>query len=353
LKAPARPPTGMTSRSVLVTTGEGHPVRVDLVAETLPDGWTVETRAVDVAGVEGGETAALAAAAAGHDGLLLRPGRAPRGLFEAAESLSVLAVHGSGYNRVDVDAATDHGVVVTHSPGAPGPAVVEYTVAAMVVLLRDLLAVHERTTAGEWDTAGSAGLELGRRTVGVVGLGTVGLDVARRVDGLGADVLGYDPYVAGERDDSRIYPRTDRATAREAGVELVGLDALLDRSDVVSLHVPLTDDTRGLLGPAELDRLTGDYLLNVARGGVVDEAALSDRLDELGGVALDVLADEPPATDDPLARSPDVLATPHVAGVTDGYLDRGARLAADEIRTVLTGGRPDTVVNPEVYDGDG
>jgi len=119
---------------------------------------------------------------------------------------------------------------------------------------------------------------------------------------------------------------------------------------VVSLHVPLTDDTRGLIGPAELDRLAGDYLLNVARGGVVDEAALADRLDALGGVALDVLADEPPAPDDPLARSPDVLATPHVAGVTDGYLDRGARLAAGKIRTVLTGGRPDTVVNPEVYD---
>ena len=338
--------------SALLTTSESRPVREDVLAAELSDEWRVETFEIDAPGLEHGSTVELAAAADGHDALVLRPGTATRALFEQASSLRALAVYGSGYDRVDLEAATDHGVVVTHSPRAPGPAVVEYTIAAMTVLLRDFLGIHERTTAGEWEAAKSMGRELGRTTVGVVGLGTIGFDVARRVDAMGADVLGYDPYVAGERTDSAIYPRVDRGSVEAAGVELVGLDALLERADVVSLHVPLTDDTAGLIGPEALAALEGDYLINVARGGVVDEGALADAVDDglLGGVVLDVTVSEPPESDDPLLTSPDVLVTPHVAGVTDGYLERGARLAARKLETIFAGGRPDTVVNPSVFD---
>ncbi|WP_174811861.1 NAD(P)-dependent oxidoreductase [Salinadaptatus halalkaliphilus] len=339
-------------RSVVITTSRSRPVRADVLESELADDWRVETHEVDAAGLENASPAELAAAVDGHDALVLRPGTVTRDVFERAPSLRALAVYGSGYDRVDLAAATDHDVVVTHSPGAPGPAVVEYTLAAMTALLRDFLGIHERTTGGEWQAAKSMGRELGRTTVGVVGLGTIGLDVARKVDAFGADVLGYDPYVTGDRSDSAIYPRTDRATVEAAGVDLVEFDALLERADVVSLHAPLTDVTRGMIGADELAALSGDYLLNVARGGIVDEDALADAVaeDRLGGVVLDVLEAEPPTADDPLLTSPEVLVTPHVAGVTDGYLERGARLAAEKIETILDGGRPDTVVNPAVFD---
>ncbi|MGB9985429.1 NAD(P)-dependent oxidoreductase [Salarchaeum japonicum] len=340
-------------QSVLVTTSESRPVRADVLTAALPDDWTVETYEIDADGLERGSGAELAAAADGHDALVLRPGVADRALFAGASSLEVLAVYGSGYGRVDLDAATEHGVVVTHSPGAPGPAVVEYTMASMTMLLRNILGIHQRTLSGEWQAAKSMGRELGRTTVGVVGLGTIGFDVAQRASGEGATVLGYDPYVAGDRTDSRIYPRHSREEVEAAGVELVGIEALVERAELVSLHAPLTDDTRNLIGADELAALDDGYLINVARGGVVDEDALVDAVenDRLAGVVVDVLSAEPPAADHPLLANPNVIATPHVAGVTDGYLERGARLAAEKVETVLGGGRPDTVVNPGVYDG--
>lgn len=338
--------------SVLVTESESHPVRTDVVSETLPAEWRVETLDMDEAGIGSGASERLIEAAAGHDALLLRPGRATRELFERVDSLRIVAVHGSGYSRVDVEAATDHGVVVTHSPNAPAPAVVEYTVGTAIALLRDLHGIHAETTAGTWDTLGNTGRELGRATVGLVGVGTIGLGVARALQAFDTEVLGYDPYVAGERDDSPIYPRTTREEVDAADVDLVDFETLLDRTDVLSLHAPLTDDTRDLIGAEELAAMRGGYLLNVARGGLVDETALAEAVADgaLAGVALDVLEDEPPAADDPLLTDEDVVVTPHVAGVTDGYLERGARFCAQKIETALTGGRPDTVVNPAVYD---
>ncbi|MEE6209918.1 NAD(P)-dependent oxidoreductase [Salarchaeum sp. III] len=338
--------------SVLVTTSESRPVRADVLTAELPDDWTVETYEIDADGLERGSGAEVAAAADGHNALVLRPGVADRALFEGAPSLDVLAVYGSGYDRVDLDAATDHGVVVTHSPGAPGPAVVEYTVASMTMLLRNLFGIHERTTGGEWQAAKGMERELGRTTVGVVGLGTIGFDVAERASAEGATVLGYDPYVAGDRTDSCIYPRYSRDQVEDAGIELVDIAELVERAELVSLHTPLTDDTHHLIGSDELAALDGGYLINVARGGVVDEDALADAVenDRLAGVVVDVLSAEPPAPDHPLLTHPNVIATPHVAGVTDGYLERGARLAAEKVRTVLGGGRPTTVVNPAVYD---
>ena len=338
--------------SVLITTSDARPVREDVFAAELPDEWEIEIHTILEDGIEKGSAAELAAAANGHDALVLRPGSAPRELFENAPSLRVLAVYGSGYNRVDLEAATDHGVVVTHSPGGPGPAVVEYTMSVMTLLLRGILDVHVRTTGGEWAAAKSMGRELGRSTVGIVGLGTIGLDVARRVDDFGAELLGYDPYVTGERSDSAIYPRTDRETIEAVGIEMVDLDTVLERSDVLTLHAPLTEETRGMIGADELAAMEDGYLINAARGGVVDETALAEAVDAgtLAGVALDVMAEEPPAPDDPLLTAPDVLVTPHVAGVTDGYLERGAVLAAENVRTVIDGEMPDTVVNPELFD---
>ena len=338
--------------SVLVTTSESRPVRADLLTAELPEEWTVEMYEIDADGLERGTGDELAAAANGHDALVLRPGVADRALFDGAPSLEVLAVYGSGYDRVDLEAAAEHGVVVTHSPGAPGPAVVEYTVASMTMLLWNTLGIHEQTMNGDWQAAKSMGRELGRTTVGIVGLGTIGFEAAKRASARGANVIGYDPYVAGDRTDSPIYPRYTRSEVENAGIELASLDDLVKRAELVSLHTPLTADTEGLIGEHELDALAGGYLINVARGGVVDEQALAAAVedDQLAGVVLDVLSAEPPDADDPLLTAPNVIVTPHVAGVTDGYLERGARLAAEKVETVLGGGRPETVVNPDVFD---
>ncbi|MFB6303979.1 MAG: NAD(P)-dependent oxidoreductase [Haloferacaceae archaeon] len=334
---------------VTVTYSETHPVRVDRVRDGL-EGHDV--RAVELPpGNTSATNDAFRAAAVESDALIVRPGNVSGDLLASADDLRIVAVHGSGYDHVDVAAATDRGVVVTHSPEAVAPSVVEHALGATVALLRDWPATMERTAAGEWNAARTEVKEVGERTVGVVGLGTIGFRVARAVDAaFGADVVGYDPYVTGEREGD-IYPRHHRSTVEDAGVELVGFHDLFERSDVVTLHVPLTDETRGMVDADALSRLDG-YLVNTARGEVVDESALLDALESGGvaGAALDVRAEEPPADDDPLAGRDDVLATPHLAGVSDGYLRRAADRAAEKVGDVLAGERPAFVVNPAVFD---
>ena len=337
---------------VLITRSETHPVEVDRVRREL-EGYAVETVSLPPGGLHVGSEDDLIDALSDHRALLLRPGRATRRLFEEAPDLSIVAIHGSGYDHVDVGAATEHGVVVTHSPEAPAPAVVEHTFGTIFTLLRDFPGLYEATNRGEWDDARRNMPELGRRTLGVVGLGTIGFDVARTAaTAFGATVLGYDPYVTGDR-SSPIFPRHDPDEIEAAGIEVVpDLDAFLDAADVVTLHPPLTDETAGLIGAAELDRLAGGYLVNMARGGIVDEAALLGAVEAgtLAGVATDVLEHEPPDPTDPILTSPRVLVTPHIAGVSDGYFDRAARVASAKIRTRLEGGRPEFALNPEVLE---
>jgi D-3-phosphoglycerate dehydrogenase len=269
-----------------------------------------------------------------------------------AGDLRIVAVHGSGTEHVDVAAATERGVVVTHNPEAVAPGVVEYVAGAAVGVLRDWPDVPNRTAAGEWDKAGATLGEVGERTVGVLGLGEIGFRAARLfADGFGAEVLGCDPAVAGETDHG-VYPRHDRAAVEAAGVTVVDHDTLFERSDLVTLHVPLTEETRGLVGEAELSALDG-HLINTARGPVVDEDALLRALESgaVRGAALDVRAEEPPGADDPIAAHPNTLVTPHVAGPTEGYLERAATASAAKIETCLAGGRPAYVVDPAVYEG--
>lgn len=324
---------------------------MDIVRDCF-DGFEIRELDVPGGGLDVEATAALEDAIRGCDACLLRPGRFSRSVFEAADDLRVIALTGSGVDHVDLDAATDAGVVVANSPGGPAPSVVEHTFAVTFALLRDVLDNTAKVAAGEWDDARAPVTELRGKTFGIAGLGTIGLDVARTAsERFGADVVGYDPYVTGERDHP-VFPRYDRQTVEEAGVELVGRDALFERSAVVSLHTPLTDETRGFVGAAELDALGEGYLVNTSRGGVVDEAALHEALTSgrLAGAALDVFDEEPPSPDNPLLSAPNLVLSPHVAGVSDRTQRRGLELAAESIRAVLAGERPETVVNPAVYD---
>lgn len=336
---------------ILVTHSPSHPVRVDLVSDAAR-GYRVDDVELPAGGHDVADVDPLIDAMENHDALVIRPGRVTQRVLDAAPSLQVIAIHGSGYDHVDLDAATREGVVVTHNPEAPGPAVVEHTFGFMFSLLRGFPCTFETTAAGDWNGARTTVPELGQQTVGVVGLGTIGFDVARIAAGaFDADVLGYDPYVHGDA-TSRVFPRYDRQTVEAAGIELVGQTEVFTRADIVSLHLPLTETTRGVVGADELAALEDGYLINTARGGVIDAAALVAAVDRglLAGVALDVMPEEPPPTDHPLLGAPGVYVTPHIAGVTAGYLERAPRLAVDKIRQVLAGNRPDTVLNPDVYD---
>ena len=334
---------------VVVTHSDSHPVALEQFRDSL-SGHEVSAVELPPGRMTPASDGALHDAAADAAALFCRPGLVDAAVLDAAPDLRVVAVHGSGTDHVDVDAATARGVVVTHNPEAVAPGVVEYVAGASVALLRDWPAVPNRTAAGAWEKGGAAGGEVAERTVGVLGLGEIGFRVARLLgDGFGATVLGCDPAVAGETDHP-VYPRHDRAELEAAGVELVSRAALFERADLVTLHVPLTPETRGLVGADELAALDG-HLVNTARGPVVDEDALLAALNEgtVRGAALDVRAAEPPPADDPLASHRRTFVTPHVAGPTEGYLRRAAERGAAKVRAALAGERPDYVVNPDVY----
>lgn len=338
--------------ALLVTYSESHGRPMDVVREIFA-GFNVRTVSVPAGGLDVDATEELREAVAGCDACLLRPGRFSREVFEAAADLQVIALTGSGVDHIDLAAATEAGVVVANSPGGPAPSVVEHTFGMIFALLRDLLETTERVAAGEWADVRSPVTELGGKTLGVVGVGTIGLEVARTAaERFDADVVGYDPYVTGERSHP-MFPRHDRETVRAAGVDLVGRAELFKRADVVTVHTPLTAETRGLVDEDALARLGEGYLVNTGRGGVVDEGALHEALVEgdLAGAALDVFEEEPPDPDNPLLDAPNLVLSPHVAGVSDRTQRRGLEIAATSIRQVLAGERPDTVVNPAVYDG--
>lgn len=324
---------------------------MDLVRETFGE-FDVRPVEVPAGGLDVEATDILRDALAGCEACLLRPGRFSREVFDAASALQVIALTGSGVDHVDLAAATNAGVVVANAPGGPGPSVVEHTFGMVFALLHGLVGTTRRVAAGEWADVRAPVVELGGKTLGVVGLGTIGLDVARTArDQFGAAVVGHDPYVTGDRSHP-VFPRHDREAIASAGVDLVRKERLFEASDIVSLHTPLTPETRGLVDEAALAWLGGGYLVNTARGGIVDERALREALvdGELAGAALDVFDEEPPDPDDPLLDAPNLVLSPHVAGVSDRTQRRGLRIAATSVRQVLDGALPDTVVNPAVYD---
>lgn len=333
---------------VLVAYTDAHPVELDRFREAF-DG-TVDTLVMPV-GDDPSQADALIDALDGHQGLFVRSGSLPARLFDAVPTLQAVNLHGSGYDHVDLEAATRHGIVVTHNPEAPAPAVVEHTIAVMVSLLRDLPRRFDRTAAGDWQGARDVLPELGRRTVGVVGLGTIGFPLATAlVETFGCEVVGHDPYVMGNR-TSPIWPRVERAEVAAAGIDLGTLESVFDCASLVTIHAPLTAETTELIGDDLFGRLDGGYVINVARGEVIDEAALERALDrgDVVRAGLDVLVDEPPPTGHPLVGRSDVYVTPHIAGVSDGYLERAAALGAEKLATALRGGRPDYTLNPGVH----
>ena len=247
-------------------------------------------------------------------------------LAAASPRLRVVGRAGAGLDNIDLQAARQHGVIVVNAPGAGTAAVAELTLALMLALARKIPQAHTSLQRGEWRKAELSGVQLQGKTLGVIGVGRVGSAVAGMATALGMRVLGYDPNLA-------------EATLRERGVEPVDLEALLARSDFISLHVPLNEQTRGMVDAARLARTKpGAFLINTARGGVVDESALLQALEsgQLAGAGLDVFGREPPGQD-PLLLHPAVVATPHIGAQTAEAQQQAALDIASEVLAALRG----------------
>lgn len=265
-------------------------------------------------------TAELAELVPSFDGLLMRvtpPIRPPA--LDRRGRLSVIACASVGLDHVDLEYARARGVDVFNLPGINSDSVAEFTIGLILSLARELPRAFDEMRRGMWNKNSYAGcLELRGKTLGIVGLGRIGSRVARIASAFGMDVLAADPYV-------------DPGAAAALGVRLAPLDEVLAAADFLTLHVPLTAETRGMIGARELAGMRpGAFLINTARGGVVDEAALLRALrgGRLAGAALDVFAREPEANPELLAL-PNVLGTPHIAGPTREALRRAATAAAE------------------------
>ncbi|HEX5241557.1 MAG TPA: hydroxyacid dehydrogenase [Candidatus Limnocylindrales bacterium] len=279
-----------------------------LVAEKIAAGGVERLRAAGHVVDEryGLDHAGLVEAVGGYDGLIVRSQlQVDAEVISAGRSLKAVGRAGVGLDNIDVEAARAAGIAVMNAPDGNTIAAAEHTLALLLAVARRIPTADASTRAGEWARSRFGGIELRGRTLGIVGLGRIGLAVADRAAAFGMRRLGFDPYAD-----------ADRATAR--GIELVGLPELLERSDVVTVHVPLTPETSNLVDAAAIGRLRrGAIVLNVARGGIVDEAALANALREgrLWGAGVDVFEHEPP-TGSPLLDAPNVVLTPHVAAST-------------------------------------
>jgi D-3-phosphoglycerate dehydrogenase len=300
---------------------------------------------IEVDSLVGRPRADLVAALGDADGLIVRSEtRVDRELLAAGPRLAVVARAGVGVDAIDVDAATDAGILVLNTPGANTLAATEQTFALILSLMRHTPSAVQQLREGIWDRKRLIGRELYGKKLGIVGLGRIGGNVATRAKAFGMAVLAHDPYVSAARADL-------------FDAELVDLDSLLGASDVVTLHVPLTPQTLGMIDAAKLRRMQAHaYLINCARGGVVVEEDLLEALDAgvLAGAAVDVVAEEPPppnGTGAALHRHPKVYATPHLGGSTHEALARIATELAQDVARVLIGAPASGAVNAPVPSG--
>ena len=272
------------------------------------------------------------------DGLIAGLDHISASVIHASEKLKVISRYGIGVDRVDIKAANDKGVVVTNTPGANASAVAELTVGFILGLARNLCAADAAAHRGEWPRL--TGIGIRGKVVGLMGLGSIGRAVASRLKPFGCRILACDPVMP-----------TDAAKA--LGVEPVSREALFSQADFISLHAPATPETIGMIDKHAFNRMKeGVYLINTARGELIDEAALKEALDtgRLKGAALDVFKTEPLGKNHFLLQYPQVILTPHMAAHTDEAMNQMGWSAMKNCLAVLKGERPEHVVNPEVYD---
>jgi D-3-phosphoglycerate dehydrogenase len=275
----------------------------------------------------------------GIDGWIAGLDEIDASVIAAADGLKVIARYGVGFDRVDVAAATQRGIVVTNTPGANSAAVAELTIGLMLALARRICQANQAVRSGQWPRI--SGVGLAGKTVGLVGFGSIGWEVARRLSAFGCRVLVADPYVSPE-------------VVSGCGAILMSIDELLPVSDFVCLHAAATPVTTGMVNESFLRIMKpGAFLVNTARGELIDEAALALAIESgrLRGAALDCFRKEPPGIDHPLLRLPQVILTPHTGAHTDEAVNAMGRMALDACLAVLRGQRPAHAINPDVYTG--
>ncbi|MQF98328.1 MAG: phosphoglycerate dehydrogenase [SAR202 cluster bacterium] len=247
-------------------------------------------------------------------------------VIEAGVKLQVIGRAGVGVDNIDLQAATHKGIAVVNAPTGNTIAAAEHTVAMMMALARNIPQANESLHKGEWTRSAFTGIELRNRVLGVIGLGKVGIEVARRAIGLDMQVTGYDPFVPEEY-------------ASSIGIQLKSLDDIYKDSDFICLHTPLTESTRGLIGEKQIAMMKPTVrILNVARGELIDEQALAEAVDkgQVAGAALDVFTKEPPV-DSPLLNNPKIITTPHLGASTEEAQAQVAIEVAEQVITVLSG----------------
>lgn len=247
-------------------------------------------------------------------------------VLAAGTNLKVVGRAGVGVDNIDLAAAAAHNVAVVNTPVSTSVAVAELTMALMLALVRSVPRADASMKAGGWDKKSFEGAELAGKTLGILGMGNIGAKVARRAAAFDMDVRGFDPFL-------------DDATIQTRGALAAKLNEIYSESDVITLHLPLLPDTRGLLNEAAFEKMKrGVYIVCAARGGVIDEDALLTALNrgQVAGAALDVFATEPPGAS-PLVAHPNVIATPHMGAQTAEAQTRAAMDVADEVANVLLG----------------
>jgi D-3-phosphoglycerate dehydrogenase len=279
-----------------------------------------------------------------YDGLIIRSAtKVTAEVIERAEHLKAIGRAGIGVDNIDIEAATKRGVLVANAPESNTVAAAEHTLGLMLAAARRIPAADSSLREGEWKRSAFKGVEVSQKTLGLVGLGHVGAIVARGATGMGMRVLAYDPYVSQDRMRSMNVERAET------------LDEVFEGSDFVSLHVPRTPQTAGMVDAGALEKMKPSaYLINVARGGIVDEVALYNALKEgtIAGAALDVFQEEP-TTDSPLFTLPNVVVTPHLGASTAEAQGRAGITAAEQVATALRGAVPMHAINAPVPVGEG
>jgi D-3-phosphoglycerate dehydrogenase len=271
-----------------------------------------------------------------YDALIVRSGtKVTAELIEVADRLRVIGRAGIGVDNVDLGAATGRGVIVMNTPEGNAITTAEHAIALMTSLARQIPQATASLRAGRWEKSKFTGKELFDQVLGVIGLGNIGSIVADRARGLRMRVIAFDPLVSEER-------------AQRLGVDLVPLAELFERADVISIHVPITKETRGMIGRAAFEKMKrGVLIVNTARGGIVDEEALAWALDEgiVAGAALDVFAEEPPRAEHPLLHHDRVIGTPHLGAATGQAQLNVAIAIAQQVRDYLLDGVVRNAVN--------
>ena len=310
-----------------------------LIAEELSPA-TVEALGPDfeIRQVDGADRVALLPALKDAHAVLIRSAtKMDEEALKAAPSLKVIARAGVGLDNVDIRAATNQGVMVVNAPTSNVISAAELAIGHIMSLARNIPAAQASMQAGKWQRSAFSGVELYEKTIGIIGLGRIGTLVAQRLAGFGATLIGYDPYVT-------------QARAEQIGVELVDMDALMQRSDFITIHIPKLPETTGMISTEQFAMAKPNLrIVNCSRGGIIDEAALYQALvsGQIAGAGLDVYATEP-CTDSPLFGLDNVVATPHLGASTEEAQEKAGVAVAESVVASFAGTEVPGAVNAQL-----